>query len=168
MKTDHFSKPAVLQRYSKCMDVWQDNGSGLRQKLLPSEVGQISFFSLSVCRSSVRASNLQTLLMVIIKVWQMSPISGCFTVYWLITSHMQHTVRRYGCLDICGDVSFEFLIYSSMKLSKRNWKDCDYMFLQGIFRTDVRVISVGCYNADASTLLSRLSQSLMSRAVCAA
>lgn len=128
----------------------------------------LSSLSFSVCRSSVRASNLQTLLMVIIKVWQMSPISGCFTVYWLITSHMQHTVRRYGCLDICGDVSFEFLIYSSMKLSKRNWKDCDYMFLQGIFRSDVRVITVGCYNADPSTLLSRLSQSLMSRAVCAA
>lgn len=100
--------------------------------------------------------------------WSSSRCDRCFTVYWLITSHMQHTVRRYGCLDICGDVSFEFLIYSSMKLSKRNWKDCDYMFLQGIFRSDVRVITVGCYNTDPSTLLSRLSQSLMSRAVCAA
>lgn len=163
MKTDHFSKPTVLQRYSKCMDVWQDNGSGLRQKLLPSEVGQISFFSLSLCVGLLYELEISKPSW-----WSASRCDRCFTVYWLITSHLQHKVRRYGCLDICGDVSFEFLIYSSIKLSKRNWKDCDYMFLQGIFRTDVRVISVGCYNADPSTLLSRLSQSLMSRAVCAA
>ena len=133
VKTDHFSKPAVLQRYSNCADVWQDNGSRLRQKLLPSEVGRfLSSLSLSVS----------------VFYWSLTSVNppggqhqGVTEVYGLITSHMQH-VRRRGFLGLCGNVSFEFLVYSSMKWSKRPWKDCDCMFLEGFFRSDVSVITV--------------------------